>query len=125
MQHNKGSSPTRHPSRADRELHIRLHKMAKPNIELTCCHKCVCLIYLAYMYICFVCSIKCPLIEVQHSLYAVVTMPTCCPPPERSLRHISPVSSWNPSIPRADDIWNVALCLCPPSQSHVIRQWSH
>lgn len=119
MQHNKGSSPTRHPSRADRELHIKLHKMAKPNKELACCHMCVCLIYLAYMYICFVRSIKCPLIEVQHSLYAVVTMPTCCPPPETSHRHISPVSSWNPSAPCADDIGNVALfCpLCRPMPS--------
>lgn len=121
MQHNKGSSPTRHPSRADRELHMRLHKIAKPNKDLTCCHKCICNILI----ICFVCSIKALLIEVQHSLYAVVTMPTCCPPAETSLRHISLVSSWNPSDPRADDIWNGALCLCPPLQSHVIRQWSH
>lgn len=77
----------------------------------------VCLTCLAYMYICFVCSIKYPPNEVPHSLYGVVTMATCCPPPETSLRCISPVSSWNPSVSHADDIWNVALSLCPRSQS--------
>lgn len=76
MQHNKGSSPAIHPSRAVSELQIlsviRLNKMPELEASWQASNSwtvvtSVYLIYLASLYVCFVCRIKCPLFHLmQH-----------------------------------------------------------
>lgn len=89
-------------------------------------------IYLAYRYECFVCSMKCHLFHLmqhlphQHDsllhsfplsllvLFWLLHMHT------HKHRQISPVSmsGWNPSVPCADTVWNMTLCL-PPCRANA------